>query len=167
MSPRVSGSRFEDSPASHLPLQLANESRCRKGGAMDEMAKIENAVSAGTLLEFSAANIRRVLESASSPVVSQSIGELVEAGEWTELHDRFFRSLAFGTGGIRGRTSGRIVTAAERGAPNELGRPEFPCVGTNAMNFDSVSQATQGLVDYLRAWFVREKLRRRPKLVSA
>jgi phosphoglucomutase len=111
---------------------------------MDEMAKIENAVSAGTLLESSATNIRRVLESASSPVVSQSIGELVEAGEWTELNDRFFRSLAFGTGGIRGRTIGRIVTTAERGTPNELGRPEFPCVGTNAMNFDSVSRATQG-----------------------
>ena len=77
---------------------------------MDEMAKIENAVSAGTLLESSATNIRRVLESASSPVVSQSIAELVEAGEWTELNDRFFRSLAFGTGGIRGRTIGRIVT---------------------------------------------------------
>ena len=81
---------------------------------MDEMAKIENAVSAGTLLESSATNIRRVLESASSPVVSQSIGELVEAGEWTELNDRFFRSLAFGTGGIRGRTIGRLVTTAER-----------------------------------------------------
>ena len=134
---------------------------------MDEMAKIENAVSAGTLLESSATNIRQVLESASSPVVSQSIGELVEAGEWTELNDRFFRSLAFGTGGIRGRTIGRIVTAAERGTPNELGRPEFPCVGTNAMNFDSVSRATQGLVDYLRTWFVREKLSGRPKLVIA
>jgi len=134
---------------------------------MDEMGKIEDAVSAGTLLESSATNIRRVLESAPSPVVSQSIAELVEAGEWTELNDRFFRSLAFGTGGIRGRTIGRIVTAAERGTPNELGRPEFPCVGTNAMNFDSVSRATQGLVDYLRTWFVREKLSGRPKLVIA
>src|SRR5262245_26809200 len=111
------------------PLQLANASWRRKAGAMNEMAKIENAVSAGTLLESSATNIRRVLESASSPVVSQSIAELVEAGEWTELNDRFFRSLAFGTGGIRGRTIGRIVTAAERSTPNELGRPEFPCVG--------------------------------------
>src|SRR5215475_12639285 len=88
------------------PLQLANESRRRKSGAMDEMAKIENAVSAGTLLESSATNIRRMLESVGSPVVLQSIRELVEAGEWTELNDRFFRSLAFGTGGIRGRTIG-------------------------------------------------------------
>src|SRR4029078_12844367 len=73
----------------------------------------------------------------------------------------------FGTGGIRGRTIGRIVTAAERGMPNELGRPEFPCVGTSAMNFDRGSRATHGLVDYLRTWFVREKLSGRPKLVIA
>ena len=35
------------------------------------------------------------------------------------------------------------------------------------MNFDNVSRATQGLVDYLRDWFVREKLSGRPKLVIA
>jgi phosphoglucomutase len=130
-------------------------------------AAIDDAVASGKLLESSATNIRRVLESASSPVVSPSIAELVEAGAWTELNDRFYRSLAFGTGGIRGRTIGKIVTAAERGTPNDLGRPEFPCVGSNAMNFDSVGRATQGLVDYLRVWFDHEKLSGRPKLVIA
>jgi phosphoglucomutase len=133
----------------------------------NDLKAIEKAVSAGELLESSATNIRRVLERASSPVVSPAIAELVEAGEWTELNDRFYRSLAFGTGGIRGRTIGKVVTAAERGTPNDLGRPEFPCVGTNAMNFDSVGRATQGLVDYLRVWFAREKLSGRPKLVIA
>jgi phosphoglucomutase len=133
----------------------------------NDLKAIENAVSAGKLLESSATNIRRVLEGASSPVVSSSIAELVEAGEWTELNDRFYHSLAFGTGGIRGRTIGKVVTSAELGTPNDLGRPEFPCVGTNAMNFDSVGRATQGLVDYLRVWFAREKLSGRPKLVIA
>jgi phosphoglucomutase len=131
------------------------------------MAKIERAVAAGKLLPSSAANIRRTLGSATSPIASQSIAELVEAGEWTELNDRFYRALAFGTGGIRGRTIGKIVTSAERGTPNELGRPEFPCVGTNAMNYDSVGRATQGLTDYLHEWFAREKLGGRPKLVIA
>jgi phosphoglucomutase len=134
---------------------------------MDRLAGIENAVANGKLLESSAANIRRTLERTTSPIVAQSIAELVEAGEWTELNDRFYRSLAFGTGGIRGRTIGRFVTSAERGTPNELGRPEFPCVGSNALNFDSVGRATQGLVDYLREWFGREKLSGRPKLVIA
>jgi phosphoglucomutase len=130
-------------------------------------AAIDEAVVSGKLLETSAANIRRALERASSPTVSQSISELVEAGEWSELNDRFYRSLAFGTGGIRGRTIGKIVTKAERGTPNDLGRPEFPCVGTNAMNYDSVGRATQGLVEYLREWFAHENLPGRPKIVIA
>ena len=130
-------------------------------------AAIEEAVASANLLEASAANIRRVLQQPSSSIASQSISELIEAGEWPELNDRFYRSLAFGTGGIRGRTIGRIVTRAERGTPNDLGRPEFPCSGTNAMNYESVRRATQGLSDYLREWFAREKLPGRPKIVIA
>ena len=127
---------------------------------VEKMTAIENAIALGRLLESSASNIRRTLESASSAVAAQAITELIEAGEWTELNDRFFRSLAFGTGGIRGRTIGKVVTRAERGTPNELGRPEFPCVGSNAMNYDSIRRATQGLTDYLREWFGRERLER-------
>ncbi len=134
---------------------------------MEKLVEIENAVATGNLLESSAANIRRTLESTSSPIAAQSIAELVEAGEWTELNDRFFRSLAFGTGGIRGRTIGKIVTRAERGTPNDLGRPQYPCVGTNAMNFDSVERATRGLAEYLCDWFARERLPGRPKVVIA
>ena len=129
-------------------------------------AAMDDAVASGKLLETSAANIRRTLEQASS-IASQSISELVEAAEWSELNDRFYKALAFGTGGIRGRTIGKIVTKAERGTPNDLGRPEFPCVGTNAMNYDSVGRATQGLAEYLREWFAREKLLGRPKIVIA
>lgn len=130
-------------------------------------AAMDDAVASGKLLETSADNIRRTLEQASSPIPSQSISELVEAAQWAELNDRFYKTLAFGTGGIRGRTIGKIVTEAEEGTPNELGRPEFPCVGTNAMNYDSVGRATQGLVDYLKEWFRREKLTGRPKIVIA
>ncbi len=128
---------------------------------------IEEAVTSGKLLESSAENIRRTLAEKSSPIAAQSIEELVAAGEWSELNDRFYKSLAFGTGGIRGRTIGKIVTKAERATPNDLGRPEFPCVGSNAMNFASVGRATQGLADYLREWFAREKLTGRPKIVIA
>ena len=74
-------------------------------------------------------------------------------GHWDELNDRFYTTLAFGTGGLRGRTIGKIVTAAERGdEPQPLGRPQYPCVGTNAMNFYNISRATQGLVRYLKKW---------------
>ena len=82
------------------------------------------------------------------------------AEAWDELNDRFYKTLAFGTGGLRGRTIGKIVTDAERGTPDELGRPEFPCVGTNAMNFYNISRATQGLVAYLHDWFLNERTAR-------
>ncbi|MBA3961683.1 MAG: phospho-sugar mutase [Chthoniobacterales bacterium] len=133
----------------------------------DNNEALDQAVSEGKLLETSAANIRADLAAASSPIAARAVSELIQAGEWAELNDRFFRTLAFGTGGIRGRTVGKIVTKAERGTPNDLGRPQFPCVGSNAMNDDSVTRATRGLVEYLHDWFAREKLTGKPKLVIA
>jgi phosphoglucomutase len=72
----------------------------------------------------------------------------VATEQWSELNDRFFKKLAFGTGGLRGRTIGRVVTSVEqgRGGPND--RPEFPCVGTATMNFFNLSRAVRGLVTY-------------------
>jgi phosphoglucomutase len=112
------------------------------------------AVKAGKLSAESAENIRRMTAASKSlPLVEASIGELVAAGEWAELNDRFFRTLAFGTGGLRGRTIGKVVTKAEQGKPTALGRPEFPAVGTNCMNDGNVARATQGLVNYLKKNF--------------
>ena len=115
--------------------------------------RIQAAVADGQLLESSARNICQLLARSSSPVDLKSVTELVDAGAWSELNDRFFRTLAFGTGGLRGRTIGKVVTAAERGTPQALDRPEFPCVGTNAMNYFNISRATQGLVAYLKEWW--------------
>jgi phosphoglucomutase len=133
----------------------------------EQIPEIEAATAEGKLLETSARNIRTTLEATATPIAAESISELVQGREWAELNDRFYRTLAFGTGGIRGRTIGKIVTSAERGEPNELGRPQYPCVGTNAMNYESVARATKGLVDYLHEWFAREKLSGPPKLVIA
>ena len=129
--------------------------------------RIQAAVSAGQLLDSSARNILQLLARSSSPVDVRSVTELVDAEAWSELNDRFFRTLAFGTGGLRGRTIGKIVTAAECGTPGPLDRPEFPCVGTNAMNYFNISRATQGLVAYLRQWFARENRPGRPKIAIA
>ncbi|MEI6562591.1 MAG: phospho-sugar mutase [Verrucomicrobiota bacterium] len=129
--------------------------------------RIQAAVAAGQLLESSARNICQLLARSSSPVYEKSIAELVDAGAWSELNDRFFRTLAFGTGGLRGRTIGKVITAAEQGTPQALGRPEFPCVGTNAMNSFNISRATQGLVAYLKEWFAKENLPGRPKIAIA
>ncbi len=128
---------------------------------------LQQAVAAGQLLESSARNIGLMLGRSSSPEIAGSVGELVERGAWEELNDRFYKALAFGTGGLRGRTIGKIVTAAERGAPQPLDRPELPCVGTNAMNFYNISRATQGLVAYVKEWFTQTGQPGRPKIVVA
>jgi phosphoglucomutase len=112
-------------------------------------SKISGAVADRQLMEPAAKNIRALLGGAPTDLYLRSVSELVDAGEWSELNDRFYQTLAFGTGGLRGRTIGKIVTDAERGNAREGERPEFPCVGTNAMNFFNISRATRGLVAYL------------------
>lgn len=137
-------------------------------GDLEELnAKIERAVADGHLMTSSAKNIRALLAGAPSDLYFRSVNELVDAAEWHELNDRFYQTLAFGTGGLRGRTIGKIVTAAERGNAREGERPEFPCVGTNAMNFFNINRATRGLVAYLQDWNLRQETSAKPKIVIA
>ncbi|MDQ6655023.1 MAG: phospho-sugar mutase [Verrucomicrobiota bacterium] len=129
--------------------------------------QITKAASDGRLMQSSAENIRRLLEGADTPLYEQVVAELVAAEAWDELNDRFYKTLAFGTGGLRGRTIGKFVTTSERGSAPEGERPEFPCVGTNTMNSHNIARATSGLAAYLRDWFAAEGLPGRPKVVIA
>jgi phosphoglucomutase len=113
-------------------------------------SKIERAVADSQLMESAAKNIRALLAGTSSDFYLRVVDELVATVQWSELNDRFYQTLVFGTGGLRGRTIGKIVTTAERGNARENERPQFPCVGTNAMNFFNISRATQGLAAYLQ-----------------
>ncbi len=128
---------------------------------------LDSAVANGELLESSRDNILNHLAGAISPVAEAAVSELVAAGEWGELNDRFYKTLAFGTGGLRGRTIGKVVTAAEEGAggPNE--RPEFPCVGSATMNFYNVGRAIRGMVSYVKKQFELGGLVGRPKFAFA
>jgi phosphoglucomutase len=128
---------------------------------------ITEAAGAGNLLAAAAQNIATLLGGASSNFYEKVVSELAGKKEWAELNDRFFRTLAFGTGGLRGRTIGKVVAEAERGGAKDDQPPEFPCVGTNAMNFYNVSRATQGLVAYLQEWRTQQKVEGKPKLVIA
>lgn len=103
----------------------------------------------GDLSADSRNNIDLYLKETTSPVGEAAIAELTEQGAWEELDDRFFKTLAFGTGGLRGRTVGRIVTKAEQGAGGPLDRPEFPCAGTATMNFFNLKRAMLGMVHYI------------------
>lgn len=136
--------------------------------SIDELGlSIERAGKAGQLLESSAKNIDSLLRGAPSTLYQHVVTELVEAAAWSELNDRFYKTLAFGTGGLRGRTIGKIVTKAERGSADKDKPPEFPCVGTNAMNFYNMSRATQGLVGYLKEWRAKEEIKDKAKIVIA
>ncbi|MEI6071478.1 MAG: phospho-sugar mutase [Verrucomicrobiae bacterium] len=117
------------------------------------IASIRQAAADGKLLASSAENIAALLAGSTSPGDMASVAELAAAGNWKELDNRFFRTLAFGTGGLRGKTIGAVITKSEAGSPQPLGRPEFPCVGTNAMNTYNISRATQGLVGYVLEHF--------------
>src|SRR4030095_1711986 len=154
----------------HICLQRAvmPEQLAAMSGSIDELnSKIAPAVADGQLMESAAKNIRTLLAGAPSDLYLRAVNELVAADEWPELNDSFYQTLAFGTGGLRGRTIGKIVTASERGSSRENERPEFPCVGTNAMNFFNVSRATRGLVAYLHDWNERKKISTKPKIVIA
>jgi phosphoglucomutase len=128
---------------------------------------VENVLKSGKLLPSAAGNIRSLLEAAPSDLYARVISELVAGEHWDELNDRFYKTLEFGTGGLRGRTIGKIVTKAEGGGAGPNDRPEFPCVGTNAMNFANVNRATQGLVAYAKEWHAKNKIASRPKIVIA
>ncbi|MGI8820572.1 MAG: phospho-sugar mutase [Chthoniobacterales bacterium] len=129
--------------------------------------RIHEAVQDGRLMASSGVNIAALLNGAETPLYQQVIEELIAAEAWAELNDRFYKTLAFGTGGLRGRTIGKVVTASERGAAPEGAPPEFPCVGTNAMNFYNIARATKGLANYLRDWFAAERIAGRPTVVIA
>ena len=135
------------------------------GDAENLHSKIDGAVADGQLMESAEKNILNLLAGSPSDFYLQVVGELVAADAWPELNDRFYQTLVFGTGGLRGRTIGKIVTAAERGSSRKDERPQFPCVGTNAMNFFNISRATQGLVAYLHDWNQRAKISANPKIV--
>jgi phosphoglucomutase len=128
---------------------------------------LQRAVDEGHLLAASSANILQLLSQGNNPVYRAAIEELSKNRQWTELNDRFFKTLAFGTGGLRGRTIGKIVTRGEAGDKPGGARPVFPCVGTNAMNFYNVSRATQGLVNYAREFLSRNRPGARPSMVIA
>jgi phosphoglucomutase len=128
---------------------------------LDSIAAAE---SSGALLKSSAENIRAMLSKGTSKLAETVISELTAEGRWEELNNRFFRTMAFGTGGLRGKTIGAVVTKAEAGPGRPDGRPEHACIGTNAMNEYNIARATRGLAQYVRDWHLREGKPGRPAI---
>ncbi|MFQ3224049.1 MAG: phosphoglucomutase [Lentimonas sp.] len=120
---------------------------------MSLIEKIEAAGASGSLLESTVVNLKKWASADFLPEwAGASITELVENGEWDELNDRFYQNLAFGTGGIRGRTIGRVAAAAETGTLSEIGSPEHAAVGSNVLNDFNLVRATIGLFRYVEKY---------------
>lgn len=117
----------------------------------DLIAILNEAAGNGQIKSSTLENIREMIDGSSDSRYEAVISELAQGEYWTELDDRFFRKLAFGTGGLRGRTIGEIVTPSEMGEATEGDRPDYPCVGTNALNNYNITRATLGLVRHLLA----------------
>ncbi len=129
--------------------------------------KIAQAVKDGKLLPSAAENLTAWSQAGLPDWAAQSIAELVERGEWSELNDRFYRYLEFGTGGMRGRTIGVVPAKAETGKVSALGAPEHANVGSNLMNDFTLIRATVGLYRCVSQYLVIKKCYDLPKLVIA
>src|SRR5690349_10561225 len=111
--------------------------------------KLAQAVKNGQLLSSAADNLNAWLQAGLPEWAQQSLLELVERGEWSELNDRFYRYLEFGTGGMRGRTIGVKAAAAETGTLNAQGSPAHANVGSNLLNDFTLLRAVIGLHRYV------------------
>ncbi|MEC8219078.1 MAG: phospho-sugar mutase, partial [Verrucomicrobiota bacterium] len=87
--------------------------------------------------------------------------------EWEELNDRFYQTMVFGTGGIRGRTIGKVTASAETGTLSAHGTPEHAAVGTNVLNDFNLIRATVGMFRYVKQYLDESGRHDLPRFVIA
>lgn len=138
---------------------------------MDKQTEIINitkkSAACGLLLESACKNICEWVESGIlQDWALSSVLELFEGKFYEELNDRFFKTIEFGTGGMRGRTIAKNKASFELGSVSSQGTPEHAAVGSNCMNDINVARATMGLFAYCKKWCDENSLGA-PKLVIA
>ena len=134
---------------------------------MSILASLRSAASAGHLLPSTLANLEVWIAAGLPAWATASLDELVAQQAWGELNDRFYCDLAFGTGGMRGRTIGRISTAAEQGKIGPMGTPEHAAIGSNILNDYTLVRATVGLYRHTASYLKAKDDPRPPALVIA
>ena len=134
---------------------------------MTSAEKISRAVKDGKLLPGAAENLNAWLKAGLPAWAQQSLAELIERGEWGELNDRFYRYLEFGTGGMRGRTMGKVAAGAETGTLSATGSPEHAAAGSNLLNEFTLIRAVIGLHRYMVRYLAQQRSATKPKLVIA
>ncbi len=134
---------------------------------MSLLASLQTAAAAGQLLPSALKNLETWLSAGLPAWATASLEELVAGAQWAELNDRFYRDLEFGTGGMRGRTIGRVSTAAEQGKVGPMGTPEHAAIGSNILNDYTLVRATIGLFRHTAAYLKAQGDSRLPSLVIA
>ncbi|NBV52640.1 MAG: phospho-sugar mutase, partial [Verrucomicrobia bacterium] len=103
----------------------------------------------GQISASSLANAGDWLRSGALPTAAiDSLKDLCDRGAWAELEDRFYKGIAFGTGGMRGRTVGRVSAANELDAQ---GLPVRAAIGSACLNDINVLRAVIGLWKHVSA----------------
>ena len=116
---------------------------------MKLLDEIRRAGREGCLLGPAVNNICSWVEAGFLPEWAlESIAELAGDGAWEELNNRFYRYLAFGTGGMRGRTIAQRPTAGEVVGGSKVGVPRRAAVGSATLNDFNIVRATIGLYRY-------------------
>jgi phosphoglucomutase len=134
---------------------------------MSDLAALQDAGKSGKLLPSAVQNLTTWLSADLPTWAVAAIDELITKQAWSELNDRFYRDLEFGTGGIRGRTIGTITPAAERKGETPLGTPGHAAIGSNMLNDFTLARATMGLYRYTRQYLEKSERYDAPKLVIA
>ncbi len=134
---------------------------------MNSTDKITAAVKDGKLMASAADNLNAWRQAGLPAWAEESLAELIERGEWGELNDRFYRYLEFGTGGMRGRTIGKVAARAETGTLSLSGSPAYAAVGSNLLNEFTLTRAIIGLHRYMAGYLTTQKSGARPKIVIA
>jgi phosphomannomutase len=105
--------------------------------ANSALSLLEAAVKARKLSSSSAENLRTWLTAPYLAEYLPLVLERIAAGKWKELDDAFWTTIAFGTGGRRGRM--------------------YP-IGCNAINDRTIGETAQGLADYVKELLKKESL---------
>ena len=132
---------------------------------MNRTQELKKVIGSDKILPSASDNLKKWLDAEFLPQWAlNSLSKLINQNAWDEINDRFYKSLEFGTGGMRGRTIGRIITSDEKGEPNEYDTPKHPGVGCSYFNDFNVVRATIGLYRYC-SYSCKDN--ERPKLVIA
>ncbi|MEO6873187.1 MAG: phospho-sugar mutase [Opitutaceae bacterium] len=134
---------------------------------MTTLEKIHAAATAKQLMPGAVENLGAFLDAKLPAWAVASIDELVAKEAWSELNDRFYRYLEFGTGGMRGRTIGVVPAKAETGQLSPIGTPEHAAIGSNMLNDFTLIRAVVGLFRYTKKYLGTRPDAARPKLVIA